>query len=280
DIQKFFVYVSFLHMSTSFKYILNGCRSSINQYFTIWNRFRSSASSAPKVCIVGSGPASFYAAQHLIKKVPSIEVDVYEHLPVPFGLVRFGVAPDHPEVKNVINTFTKTANSPQFRFLGNVTLGKDISLKELRNAYHAVLLAYGADEDKEFGIEGEGLQNILSARRFVGWYNGLPRDVNLPVNLDVEEVAVLGQGNVALDVARIILTPIDVLKEVEQMLVHFVMGISTNSKIRRVRLIGRRGPLQVAFTIKELREMLKLPQCATICNKSDFDLVRPAIAMT
>ncbi|KAJ4432143.1 hypothetical protein ANN_20759, partial [Periplaneta americana] len=239
-----------------------------------WRRISSIASS-PKICIVGSGPASFYAAQHLIKTLPQSEVDIYEQLPVPFGLVRFGVAPDHPEVKNVINTFTKTASSPNLRFVGNVSLGQDVTLQELKNAYHAVLLAYGADEDREFGLEGESLGNVLSARRFVGWYNGLPRDKNFSVNLDVEEVVILGQGNVALDVARILLTPIDKLKSTD-ITAHALDALS-RSRVRCVRLIGRRGPLQVAFTIKELREMLKLPGCVTVCNQQDFESVRSVI---
>lgn len=228
-------------------------------------------SSAPKICIVGSGPASFYTAQHLIKTVPHVEVDIYEQLPVPFGLVRFGVAPDHPEVKNVINTFTKTAKSPKLRFVGNVKLGQDLSLQELRDAYHAVVLAYGAEEDRELGLEGEKLNNVLSARQFVGWYNGLPRDKHFAVNLDVEEVAVLGHGNVALDVARILLTPVDKLKSTD--ITEHALEALSHSRVRHVKLIGRRGPLQVAFTIKELREMLTLPDCVTVCNPQDFETV-------
>ncbi|XP_021941049.1 NADPH:adrenodoxin oxidoreductase, mitochondrial isoform X2 [Zootermopsis nevadensis] len=165
-------------------------------------RFSSSAASTPKICIVGSGPASFYAAQHLIK-------------------------------------------------------------------------AYGADEDQELGVNGEKLSNVLSARRFVGWYNGLPRDTDLPVDLNVEEVAVLGQGNVALDVARILLTPIDRLKNTD--ITEHALEALSRSRVRRVRLIGRRGPLQVAFTIKELREMLALPDCITVCKLQDFEAVRPLV---
>nr|CAD7203301.1 unnamed protein product [Timema douglasi] len=144
--------------------------------------------------------------------LPNAQVDIYESMPVPFGLVRFGVAPDHPEVKNVINTFTKTARNPNVRFIGNVSIGRDVSLDELRHAYHAVLLTYGADQDRALDIPGENLGNVISARRFVGWYNGLPWDRNLDVNLDVEVAAILGQGNVALDIARILLTPIDKLR--------------------------------------------------------------------
>lgn len=167
--------------------------------------------------------------------MPTATVDIYERLPVPFGLVRYGVAPDHPEVKNVVNTFTKTAKNPRVNFYGNITLGKDVYLKELRNAYHAVLLAsfaviyfypiisswvylmcnfqtYGAEEDRKLGIPGEDFKNVISAREFVGWYNGVPDNKDLEVDLNGENVAVIGQGNVAVDVARILLTPIDKLK--------------------------------------------------------------------
>lgn len=246
-----------------------------HQCFLPQRRLTSTATSIPKICIVGSGPASFYTAQHLIKTVPRVEVDIYEQLPVPFGLVRFGVAPDHPEVKNVINTFTKTAKSPQLRFVGNVALGQDVSLEELRDAYHAVVLAYGADKDRELGLKGEKLSNVVSARRFVGWYNGLPCDTDFPVNLDVEEVAILGHGNVALDVARILLTPTDKLKSTD--ITEHALESLSHSRVRHVKLIGRRGPLQVAFTIKEVREMLALPGCITVCNPVDFETVRSAV---
>lgn len=215
----------------------------------------------PKVCIVGSGPAGFYFAQHLIKAHPTVIVDIYERLPVPFGLVRYGVAPDHPEVKNVINTFTKTAQNPRVNFLGNVKLGKDISMKQLQQSYHAVVLSYGAEQDKVLGIEGEKVENVISARRFVGWYNGLPEDKYLAVKLDCETVAVLGQGNVAVDVSRILLTSIDSLKKTD--ITSHALNALAESKVKKVVLIGRRGPLQVAFTIKEFREMLKLPGVRT-----------------
>lgn len=173
------------------------------------SKFYSSYTS-PKICIVGSGPAGFYAAQHLLKVLPNAAIDMYEKLPIPFGLVRYGVAPDHPEVKNVINTFTKTGSHSNFRFVGNVNLGIDVLFRDLQNAYHGIILAYGCSEEKKLGIKGE--DKIISARRFVGWYNGLPDDKDLKINLDSEEVLIIGQGNVAIDVARIILTPVDLLK--------------------------------------------------------------------
>nr|CAD7456832.1 unnamed protein product [Timema tahoe] len=200
--------------------------------------------------------------------LPNAKVDIYESMPVPFGLVRFGVAPDHPEVKNVVNTFTKTARNPNVRFIGNVSIGRDVSLDELRHAYHAVLLTYGADQDRALDIPGENLGNVISARRFVGWYNGLPWDRDLVVNLDVEVAAILGQGNVALDIARILLTPIDKLRCTD-ITEHALVALS-KSRVKRVLMIGRRGPLQVAFTIKELREMVNLPECVTVMNPQEF----------
>lgn len=164
--------------------------------------YSTSPTKVIKTCIVGSGPAGFYSAQYILKHLPNSQVDLIEKLPVPFGLVRFGVAPDHPEVKNVVNTFTKTAKNPNFRFLGNMTLGKDVSLKKLRESYDIVLLAYGADIDAKLNIPGEDKNNVISAREFVGWYNGLPKLEMLNPDLSGEDVVLLGQGNVAVDVAR------------------------------------------------------------------------------
>ncbi|KAL1517159.1 hypothetical protein ABEB36_000958 [Hypothenemus hampei] len=221
------------------------------------------------ICIVGAGPAGFYAAQHLAKKVQETQIDIIEKLPVPFGLVRYGVAPDHPEVKNVINTFTKTAQLPNVNFYGNIELGKDVSLQELRQFYNIVLLTYGADKNRSLNIPGEHLTNVIPARQIVGWYNGLPENKNLKINLDVETAAIIGQGNVAVDVARILLTPIEELQKTD--ITHFSLERISQSKLKKVYLIGRRGPLQAAYTIKELREMLKLKDCVTVWRTKDFD---------
>ncbi|KAF6209492.1 hypothetical protein GE061_015239 [Apolygus lucorum] len=221
-----------------------------------------------KICIIGSGPAGFYFAQNLFKKVPDISIDMLEKLPVPYGLVRYGVAPDHPEVKNVINTFEKVASNKNFKFHGNVTLGRDVKFSELRQAYHAVVLTYGCNEDRELGIPGENLPNVISARKFVGWYNGLPEDKDLEVDLSSETVVVLGQGNVAVDVSRILLSPIDLLKVTD--ITEYSLQALSQSKVKTVYLIGRRGPLQAAFTIKELREMTKLPGVQTLLQKEHF----------
>ncbi|XP_077298647.1 NADPH:adrenodoxin oxidoreductase, mitochondrial isoform X2 [Arctopsyche grandis] len=230
--------------------------------------FAMSLSSVLRVCVVGAGPGGFYAAQHLAKHLPNATVDIIEKLPVPFGLVRFGVAPDHPEVKNVINTFTKVAESKNVNFYGNITLGKDITLTQLKDNYHAVLLAYGAEHDKQLNIPNEKFPNVLSARNFVGWYNGVPTDQNLEVDLSGSSAAILGQGNVAMDVARILLTPVDILKKTD--ITENALAVLSDSKIKNVHLIGRRGPLQAAFTIKELRELIKLPMCKTVWREKDF----------
>ncbi|XP_017960924.1 NADPH:adrenodoxin oxidoreductase, mitochondrial [Drosophila navojoa] len=221
-----------------------------------------------RICIVGAGPAGFYAAQYLLKQLSDCIVDIVEKLPVPFGLVRFGVAPDHPEVKNVINTFTKTAENPRLRFFGNVSLGQDVSLQELRQRYHAVLLTYGADQDRELQLQNEEQKHVISARKFVAWYNGLPGAEQLQPDLSGRDVTIVGQGNVAVDVARMLLSPIDKLKETDT--TEYALEALARSQVKRVHLVGRRGPLQAAFTIKELREMLKLPNVTTNWRAADF----------
>lgn len=262
------------------------CLRHLREVLKIAVRHRSCAIDKPQVCVIGSGPAGFYTAQQLLKGNPDIHVDIYEKLPVPFGLVRYGVAPDHPEVKNVINTFTQTANNNRCTFIGNVTVGKDISVAELQKAYTAVVMSYGAEDDRKLGIPGEDLPNVLSARNFVGWYNGLPEDRNFQVNLDTDTAVVLGHGNVALDVARILLTPVDILAKTD--ITEYSLERLRKSRIKRVILAGRRGPLQVAFTIKELRELIKLPGTKPVLHDEDYqgladiakDLPRPRKRLT
>ncbi|RAH40212.1 NADPH-adrenodoxin reductase [Aspergillus brunneoviolaceus CBS 621.78] len=215
-----------------------------------------------RVAVIGSGPAGFYAAYRLLAKVDGAVVDMYEKLPVPFGLARYGVAPDHPEVKNCEDKFTEVATSPRFNFIGNVELGAPLPLSTLKPHYDAILFAYGAPKDKELGIPGEkAARNVYSAREFVGWYNGLPEHRDLAPDLTTGENAVIvGQGNVALDVARILLSDIDVLRKTD--IAEYAVEELLKSKIKRVRVVGRRGPMQAAFTIKELRELLQLPSVA------------------
>nr|XP_055244993.1 NADPH:adrenodoxin oxidoreductase, mitochondrial isoform X4 [Gorilla gorilla gorilla] len=227
----------------------------------------STQEKTPQICVVGSGPAGFYTAQHLLKH-PQAHVDIYEKQPVPFGLVRFGVAPDHPEVKNVINTFTQTAHSGRCAFWGNVEVGRDVTVPELREAYHAVVLSYGAEDHRALEIPGEELPGVCSARAFVGWYNGLPENQELEPDLSCDTAVILGQGNVALDVARILLTPPEHLERTD--ITKAALGVLRQSRVKTVWLVGRRGPLQVAFTIKELREMIQLPGARPILDPVDF----------
>lgn len=212
----------------------------------------------PRVAIIGSGPAGFYTARKLMREIHNTKLDMYEQLPVPFGLVRFGVAPDHPEVKNCQNEFDEVASSPNFNFIGNVQLGKNLPLPILSKHYDALVFAYGASKDRKIGLVGEDKPNIYSARAFVGWYNGLPEYRNLNPDLSVGETAtIIGQGNVALDVARILLSSMDDLKKTD--LTQYALEVLSNSKVKHVNVVGRRGPLQAAFTIKEARELIQLP---------------------
>ncbi|XP_056286329.1 NADPH:adrenodoxin oxidoreductase, mitochondrial [Pseudoliparis swirei] len=228
-----------------------------------------------KVCIVGGGPAGFYTAQQLLKARQDVEVDIYERLPVPFGLVRFGVAPDHPEVKNVINTFTQTARQPRCSFYGNVDVGRDVSVEELRRAYHAVVLSYGAEGNRTMGVPGEDLAGVHVAKDFVGWYNGLPGCRQLRPDLSRDTAVILGQGNVALDVARVLLSPLDFLKKTD--ITQPALEALAESRVRRVLIVGRRGPAQVACTVKEVREMVNLPDTRPEMVGADFEGIAEAL---
>ncbi|EFQ99219.1 NADPH:adrenodoxin oxidoreductase [Nannizzia gypsea CBS 118893] len=222
--------------------------------------YSSVATSRPfRVAVIGSGPAGFYAAYRLMGKVPEAVIDMYEQLPVPFGLVRYGVAPDHPEVKNCQDKFTEVAASPRFNFIGNIALGSGLPLSSLKPHYDAILFSYGASKDRELGLPNERtLSGIFSARAFVGWYNGLPEYKNLLPDLaSGEDAVIIGQGNVALDVARVLLSDVDALRKTD-MSEHALEELS-KSRVKRVRVVGRRGPMQAAFTIKEVRELMQLP---------------------
>ena len=241
------------------------------------------------MAVLGSGPAGFYGAYKVMQGIKNAKVDMYEQLPVPFGLVRYGVAPDHPEVKvrhryrvvhsSMINSvrqncqekFTEVASSPDFTFIGNIKVGQNVSLKSLANHYDAVLFAYGASRDRKLGIPGEDrLDGIYSARDFVGWYNGLPEFSGLAPRLDLGDTAVVvGQGNVALDVTRILLKDVDSLRTTD--ITDHALATLAKSKVKRVRVVGRRGPMQVAFTIREVRELMKLPSVAF--NPIDHNLL-------
>jgi len=210
-----------------------------------------------KVAIVGSGPAGFYVAEHLLKQtdVP-VRVDMFDRLPTPFGLVRFGVAPDHPKIKSVTRVFDKIAKNPAFRFYGNVDVGKDVTLAELKDHYHQICFSTGAQTDRALGIPGEGLKRSHAATEFVAWYNGHPDYRDREFDLSVERVAVVGVGNVAVDVARILSKTPDELAKTD--IADHALAALRKSKIREVYMLGRRGPAQAAFTNVEARELGEL----------------------
>jgi len=231
-----------------------------------------SHNAGPHIAVVGAGPAGYYATQHIAKALPNSTIDMYEKLPVPYGLVRYGVAPDHHEVKNCITTFSKTANSQNVNFIGNTALGREISLDKLTSNYHAVLLTYGTERDRMLGVEGEHLDNVIPARDLVSLYNGLPGYDDFTVDLDTDTMLVVGVGNVSLDVARMVLTPVDKLRLTD--VTERWLEQRIKSRVKRVVLVGRRGPLEVSFTIKELRELVKLEGARPVFCKEDYDGVK------
>jgi adrenodoxin-NADP+ reductase len=186
--------------------------------------------------------------------------------------VRSGVAPDHPEVKSVQNDFESVASDPRVSFLGNVAVGRDISVSDLQKHYNAVVLAYGAASDKYLNIEGERLRNVCSARAFVNWYNGHPDFTTFHPNLDSEDVVVIGQGNVALDCARILCKTVHELRATD--IAANALQLLASSKVKRVHVLGRRGHIQAAFTMKELRELTRLSDVDVIISKEELQLGR------
>ena len=224
-----------------------------------------------KIAIVGAGPAGYFTAQALQNAQTeelTFAVDMIERLPTPWGLVRSGVAPDHPKIKTVSKVFEKIAKEPNFRLFANVELGIDISLKDLRDQYDAVVLSTGASKGRKLGIPGEDLTNSLSAGDFVPWYNAHPDYVNTEVNLSSDTAVVIGAGNVAMDVARILAidpTELDSTDVAE----HALLKLK-ESNIRTVIICGRRGPEHAAFTAPELRDLPKLENTDVYINEKQI----------
>src|SRR5690349_6122257 len=207
---------------------------------------------ALRVAIVGSGPAGFYAAGALLGGETPVEVDMFERLPTPWGLVRLGVAPDHPKLKTVSRAFEKIADRPGFRFLGNVEAGRDIEHADLMRLYDAVVYAVGAQTDRRLGIPGEDLPGSWPATEFVAWYNGHPDYNTCEFDLNVERAVVVGVGNVALDVARMLALSPEELAPTDTS--DAAIAAINASPVREIVVIGRRGPAQAAFTTPELIE--------------------------
>ena len=210
-----------------------------------------------KVAIIGSGPAAFYAADHLQKKLGDrVFIDMFEKLPTPHGLVRNGVAPDHQKIKTVTRVYDKIASDPRFRFFGLVEFGKHVTLEDLRNRYHQIVFATGAQTDRKIGIPGEGLIGSHTATEFVAWYNSHPEHTGLDIDLSGEKVIIVGVGNVAVDVARILSLTRNEMEKTD--IADYALEKLAESGIREIHVLGRRGPAQAAFTNPELRELENL----------------------
>jgi len=226
-----------------------------------------------RVAVVGSGPAGFYACGALLAADVPVEVDLIERLPTPWGLVRLGVAPDHPKIKSVSRAFEKIAERPGFRFLGNVEVGRDVGHAELCELYDAVVYSVGAQSDRRMGIPGEDLPGSWAATEFVAWYNGHPDFQHLEFDLSGERAVVIGNGNVAVDVARMLaLTPVELAPTDTTDAAIEAIG---SSGIREIVIIGRRGPAQAAFTTPELIELGELAGADVVVDPADLEGAQP-----
>ncbi|MGV7441874.1 FAD-dependent oxidoreductase [Mycobacterium persicum] len=226
------------------------------------------------VAIVGSGPSGFFAAASLLKAADGsdhidVAVDMLEMLPTPWGLVRSGVAPDHPKIKSISKTFEKTAEDPRFRFFGNIVVGEHVSPGELAERYHAVIYAVGAQSDKPLNIPGEDLPGSIAAVDFVGWYNAHPNFEHATPDLSGARAVVVGNGNVAIDVARILVTDPEVLACTD--IADHALESLRPCGVREVVLVGRRGPLQAAFTTLELRELGELEGVDVVVDPAQLE---------
>jgi ferredoxin/flavodoxin---NADP+ reductase len=224
-----------------------------------------------RVAVIGAGPAGFYATEQILRhEGTAAEVDLFDRLPTPYGLVRGGVAPDHPKIKSVIRVYEKTAARDGFRFFGNVKVGKDISVEELERHYHAIVYSFGSETDRHLGIPGEDLPGSHAATAFVGWYNAHPDYAELEFDLSCERAAVIGNGNVATDVARMLALTEEELRETDT--ADHAIEPLVNSNVREILVLGRRGPAQVAFTNPELRELGEMRDADVIVDPAQMEL--------
>jgi ferredoxin--NADP+ reductase len=224
-----------------------------------------------RVAIVGAGPAGFYAADHLLKQDGVVvEVDVIDRLPTPYGLVRAGVAPDHQKIKSVTAAFDKVAAHPRLAFYGGVDLGKHVTVADLRRHYHQILYSTGAQTDRRMGIPGEDLKGSHPATEFVAWYNGHPDYRDYQFDLSQERAAVVGVGNVAIDVARILCRSPEELATTD--IADYALEALRKSRVKEVYLLGRRGPAQAAFTNPELKELGELADADVTALRDEVEL--------
>ncbi|OLT10111.1 NADP oxidoreductase [Actinomadura sp. CNU-125] len=223
-----------------------------------------------RVAVIGSGPAGVYAAEALVKQGEDVRVDVFDRLPTPYGLVRYGVAPDHTSIKSIARYLQRVLEDPAVRFFGCVELGRDITRADLLGCYDAVVYATGAMVDRHLAVPGENLPGSVAATDFVNWYCGHPDAADHQFDLSVDEVAVIGVGNVAVDVVRILAKTSDELRSTD--VPEQVIEALSKSRVRRVHMIGRRGPAQAKFTTKEARELGELPNAGIHVDPADMDL--------
>jgi len=224
-----------------------------------------------RVAVIGSGPSGFYAAEALFKADRRVRVDMFDRLPTPYGLVRGGVAPDHQKIKTVTKLYVKIADNEGFRFFGNVKLGRDVHVEDLAELYDHVVYAVGNESDRKMGIPGEELGGVHSATAFVGWYNGHPDFCDLRFDLEnATSVAVVGNGNVAIDVARVLIRDPDELADTD--IADYALEVLRKSNVREVVLLGRRGPAQAAFSPKEIQEIGDLSGVDVVVSPEDVDL--------
>jgi ferredoxin--NADP+ reductase len=225
-------------------------------------------SDTKRVAVVGAGPAGFYACEDLLKA--GFEVDLYDALPTPFGLVRAGVAPDHPKIKSVTKRYEKTASEPGFRFFGGVEMGADVERAELLERYHGVVYAVGTRDDNRLAVPGEDRPGSHAATEFVAWYNGHPDFADREFDLSAGRAVVIGNGNVAIDVARMLVLDPDELS-VTDTADHALVGLA-QAQIDHVVILGRRGPAQAAFTNPELLELGELKRADVIVSPAEVEL--------
>ncbi len=224
-----------------------------------------------RVAIIGAGPAGFYAAGALLQaKEVVVSVDMFDRLPTPHGLVRYGVAPDHQKIKAVAKAYDRTAMHPRFRFFGNITFGKDIIQADLRRHYDQIVYAVGAQADRRLNIPGEDLAGSLSATEFVAWYNGHPDFADLDIDLNGESAVVVGVGNVALDVARILATSVEELQTTD--ITDAALAKLATSQIKDIYVLSRRGPAQVKFTPAEIKEFGELATADVVVDRAELEL--------
>jgi ferredoxin--NADP+ reductase len=223
-----------------------------------------------RVAVVGSGPAGFYAAASLSASDLDVQVDMIERLPTPWGLVRLGVAPDHPNIKAVSRAFERTAADTAFRFFGNVEVGKDVTHEELRERYDAIVYSVGAQTDRRLGIPGEDLPGSWAATAFVAWYNGHPDFQSLEFDLSHERAVVVGNGNVALDVARMLALTAEELAPTDT--TEPAMHAINEAGVREIVVVGRRGPVQAAWTPVEVGELGELAGADVLVDPADLEL--------